>query len=532
MKTLTFARLMHACLAGGAILSLTAAGYGPPRPTLPQARAIAHGRIRAATDCTTKGSNAFIGGGTGNTAAGADAAVVAGENNTACNQLSVIAGGEQNKIFQTGAPQNAEDSFIGAGDSNDIGSYGSFIGAGEDGIVGDYDAFIGAGYANLADKRYAFTGAGALNDAGGIASVVAGGGGEYYETQEADGNQMLSFGNVSGGEDSFVGAGDLNRITGNGSFIGAGDWTYALNSATTAGNQISGTDSFIGTGDQNTVSGSEAFVGAGNQNTASATEDFIGSGDQNVIKAPEAFIGSGGINSIASTASYASILGGNRNSVAGEYASILGGYGSTANGTYAIVAGGDGNAATGTLSFVAGYRATAGHSGSFVWSDYTSGSAALKDTANNQFVARASGGTTFYSNEAMTNGVTLAAGGGTWASLSDRNAKTTIVPADDDGILARVATLPVSTWQYASERGVRHVGPMAQDFYAAFGVGADDRHITSIDEDGVALASIKALDGELHRENAGLRTRVAALESKVSEIDALRRELRRLEAKT
>jgi cell division protein FtsB len=53
---------------------------------------------------------------------------------------------------------------------------------------------------------------------------------------------------------------------------------------------------------------------------------------------------------------------------------------------------------------------------------------------------------------------------------------------------------------------------MAQDFYAAFGVGEDDRHITSIDEDGVALAAIKALHAEnadLHAENAGLRQRVA-----------------------
>jgi regulator of replication initiation timing len=53
---------------------------------------------------------------------------------------------------------------------------------------------------------------------------------------------------------------------------------------------------------------------------------------------------------------------------------------------------------------------------------------------------------------------------------------------------------------------------MAQDFYAAFGVGEDNRHITSIDEDGVALAAIKALHAEnrgLHAENRGLRERLA-----------------------
>jgi cell division protein FtsB len=60
---------------------------------------------------------------------------------------------------------------------------------------------------------------------------------------------------------------------------------------------------------------------------------------------------------------------------------------------------------------------------------------------------------------------------------------------------------------------------MAQDFYAAFRVGADDRHITSIDEDGVALAAIKALHAEnarMHAENAALRDRLAALEQKVA----------------
>ncbi len=66
---------------------------------------------------------------------------------------------------------------------------------------------------------------------------------------------------------------------------------------------------------------------------------------------------------------------------------------------------------------------------------------------------------------------------------------------------------------------------MAQDFYAAFGVGEDDRHITSIDEDGIALSAIKALHADvvkvhaenvnLRAENASLRDRLAALERKV-----------------
>jgi len=114
---------------------------------------------------------------------------------------------------------------------------------------------------------------------------------------------------------------------------------------------------------------------------------------------------------------------------------------------------------------------------------------------------------TLYSNETLTSGVRLAPGSGAWDNLSDRNAKTDFAALDEDAILAKVASLPVGEWRYKSESGVRHVGPMAQDFYATFGVGDDDHHIASIDEDGVALAAIKALNRDnttLHRENGRL----------------------------
>jgi hypothetical protein len=65
---------------------------------------------------------------------------------------------------------------------------------------------------------------------------------------------------------------------------------------------------------------------------------------------------------------------------------------------------------------------------------------------------------------------------------------------------------------------------MAQDFYAAFGVGEDNRHITSIDEDGVALSAIKAL----RRENVALR---AGMQHQDAEFVTLRGEIRELEAK-
>jgi hypothetical protein len=59
---------------------------------------------------------------------------------------------------------------------------------------------------------------------------------------------------------------------------------------------------------------------------------------------------------------------------------------------------------------------------------------------------------------------------------------------------------------------VRHIGPMAQDFYAAFQVGADDTHITTIDENGVALAAIKGL----YQQNQELKAQIEALQNQAA----------------
>ncbi len=61
-------------------------------------------------------------------------------------------------------------------------------------------------------------------------------------------------------------------------------------------------------------------------------------------------------------------------------------------------------------------------------------------------------------------------------------------------ILEKIATLPISTWRYKWERdSIRHLGPMAQDFCAAFGLGDSDRLINMIDTNGVVMVAIQAL---------------------------------------
>ena len=92
---------------------------------------------------------------------------------------------------------------------------------------------------------------------------------------------------------------------------------------------------------------------------------------------------------------------------------------------------------------------------------------------------------------------------------SDRNLKRGFRPVDGDTVLDRVARLPISTWVYKDDaRHARHLGPMAQDFKAAFALGDSDRYIHPIDADGVAFASIQALHRRviaLEAENARLQ---------------------------
>lgn len=110
--------------------------------------------------------------------------------------------------------------------------------------------------------------------------------------------------------------------------------------------------------------------------------------------------------------------------------------------------------------------------------------------------------------------------GNSWLDTSDRNAKDDFSAVDPLEVLAKVAALPMTEWQYKTTPGLTHLGPMAQDFHAAFGLnGSDDKHIATVDEGGVALAAIQGLDAKvndrvkaLEAENADLKARLEKLE--------------------
>ncbi|MEI2725492.1 MAG: FG-GAP-like repeat-containing protein [Verrucomicrobiota bacterium] len=107
---------------------------------------------------------------------------------------------------------------------------------------------------------------------------------------------------------------------------------------------------------------------------------------------------------------------------------------------------------------------------------------------------------------------------------SDRNAKADFAAVDAQEVLEKVAALPLQSWSYTNRPGVKHVGPMAQDFRAAFGLGEDDKHIATVDADGVALAAIQGLNQKLDEtraENAALKTWNESLERRVERLEKL-----------
>ncbi len=95
-------------------------------------------------------------------------------------------------------------------------------------------------------------------------------------------------------------------------------------------------------------------------------------------------------------------------------------------------------------------------------------------------------------------------------TASDRALKHQFADVDIEALLAGVLSLAITSWSYkGDDPTVRHIGPMAQDFAAAFGVGEDDRHIHAVDADGIAFAAIQALGarlGDAERQIATLET--------------------------
>ena len=385
---------------------------------------------------------------------------------------------------------------------------GSFVGAGVGNSAAGYAAAVVSGAYDNACDQYAFIGAGNNNLIGGGDSDLS------Y-------NAVITGGinnGITGSAAAFIGGGLLNLIS------NPPNATYYNSNL-----------SFIGAGNRNTIEAPNSFIGSGYSNTIlspsfavnNVTDSFIGGGYGNSTDADFAFIGGGYTNT--TNGEWSSIVGGYQNSIgpSATQAFIGGGYNNSITGRDSTIAGGANNVVSADHSFAAGQSSKAPFSGDFVWSDFSSTSSGAAATGANQFLARASGGFYLYTSPNMTSGVKLSPGSGSWSNLSDRASKTDIVNVDPEHIMTKLASMPVSEWSYIAQGDrVRHLGPMAQDFYTAFGLGEDDKHISTVDEEGVALAAVKALQVELSaktHEVSDLRAQYAQLAKRVATLENYRR---------
>jgi hypothetical protein len=171
-----------------------------------------------------------------------------------------------------------------------------------------------------------------------------------------------------------------------------------------------------------------------------------------------------------------------------------------------------------------------GWSGTFIWSDGSATASAdtFRNNTNNEFAARATGGFRFRTNLAGTTGCNLPAGSGVFTCTSSRTTKENFAPIDGEDLLTRLGAVPVSTWNYINEAGgVRHIGPMAEDFHAAFGLGPDSASIGVQDLASVSLAAVQALEARtraLMAEKEQLREETAALRAELEALKALFRQ--------
>jgi uncharacterized coiled-coil protein SlyX len=236
----------------------------------------------------------------------------------------------------------------------------------------------------------------------------------------------------------------------------------------------------------------------GNQVTASGYGSFA-MGDQVTVTSTVG-VGFGSAVRVFGTAGFSA----GASNVAGGFCSTVIGYTDSAMGQ-GTVALGYRMLAREDYSVAIGYRGRAIHEGALVLSDASSLSATLSSyttsSAANQLTARYAGGYRLFTNDDMTVGVSLTASDNSWNIISDSTKKERFLAADGASMLLKLRDMRLGSWNYKSQHksNLRHYGPMAQDFYAAFGrdgygtIG-NDTTINQANMEGVLMIMVKALE--------------------------------------
>jgi hypothetical protein len=491
--------------------------------------------VAGGTANTASNFSCAIGGGIGNIAAGPVSTVAGGYYNTNNSDSGTIGGGEYNSTAYAGGSTiagganntiqtNAGSSTIAGGAYNTIqtNAASATIGGGGGNTIGTNSglATIPGGYLNqiLSNSTYSTIGGGYNNTAAGTASTVPGG---YQNTASAPYSFSAGYNAMATNAGSFVWSDPSSgpqftstttnqfnvRAVGGVRFVTAGAGMtvdgVGVPSSTVVANATNITSGTLADARLSTnvarLNASQTFTG---QNT------FSGTVVANTI-APASTLTVAGDILMSGGAAYhnLSLSGGNSTGF------LYGSYNPPANL-------GDG------IHLGYNWYADAGGNGHVI----NGGGATSRITAGYGEIILAVGDVNLAPMTTMlhvtTAGVCVQ---GTVGNCSDRNVKQDVAPVSPAQILDKVLELPVSEWSYKFDAATRHIGPMAQDFYSAFNVGQDEKHITSIDEGGVALAAIQGLNQKVDEKDAKIRDQESRIQSQSAELAELKQRLAALE---
>jgi hypothetical protein len=515
---------------------------------------------------------ATVGGGSSNTARYNYATVGGGYGNTAISFHATVGGGHSDTASGTRATVGGGYHNIASGDS-------STVGGGSNNSASAAAATVAGGAANLTGGTAATVGGGRNNKARGNYSVIAGGGG----ASDSDSNSALGVWSAIGGgksntvsnDYSIIGGGELNTASGNYSSVGGGQSNEAGNTATTVGgglgNYAGGYMATIGGGNNNTASGRWSTIAGGVSNTADDTATTVGGGRNNKARGPYSVVAGGGgptdSDSNSARGDWSTVSGGRSNTASGDHAVVGGGQGNwasddhstvgggkdnSAGNGYATVAGGEANSIGGAYGAISGglynriaypcdYSAIPGGYADTLTlnADYSMGFGRTvyvddgehviffdgtysghfnlnrdhRDAAPSSYPIRV--GTHAFNG----NGAYLTSGG-VWTDISSRSKKENFQQLDGDQVLDKIEGMPMTSWKFKGTEE-RHIGPVAEDFYRAFGCGAgipedDSTSIAAIDLAGVSLVAVRELTRivrEQQKEIQLLKTKIETLET-------------------
>ncbi|MEO7313322.1 MAG: tail fiber domain-containing protein [Chitinophagaceae bacterium] len=373
-------------------------------------------------------------------------------------------------------------------DTDSIGKY-SFAAGYDARASGTHAIAIGGGTiaSNFGSLAIGFN-----NTASGIQSTAMGSG------NKATGSVATAMGNINTASGNSATAMGSSTTASGSSSTSMGFYTSATNiSATAMGDHTLASGQYATSMGLNTAASGEAATAMGGGTSASAL--------------------------------YAVAMG--VNTTASAQSSLATGQFTIASGL-AAVSMGINTTASGNRSFAAGTNlSTNGKQGAFFFGDSDPFNRGLRVVGTpDQYVARFNGG--YYlisSNSGADIGVQLPFGQNSWTAASDVRLKENFLPVNGESFLQKIEKMPLSSWNYKTQdpKTFRHYGPMAQDFYAAFGndklgrIGCDTL-INQQDFLGVSFIAIQALEkrtAALKAENENLKMKNEELEARLRKLE-------------